>query len=81
MKNRKSVSKEISLKNKKKLFDGKSEDIEDYEDPAILKKQGILYLQKKDLSYYRKKIVDENYMDHAINRIAMELMHFILKDR
>jgi hypothetical protein len=53
---------------------------EETEDPLVLKKQGISYLQKKDISYYKKKIIDEEYLEHAINRIAMELSHFILKD-
>ncbi len=53
---------------------------EEKEDPLVLKKQGISYLQKKDISYYKKKIIDEEYLEHAINRIAMELSHFILKD-
>mgnify|MGYP001030544528 CR=1 FL=1 len=53
---------------------------EEIEDPLVLKKQGISYLQKKDISYYKKKIIDEEYLEHAINRIAMELSHFILKD-
>ncbi|GIX43395.1 MAG: hypothetical protein KatS3mg129_3128 [Leptospiraceae bacterium] len=56
------------------------EELEDL-DPLVLKKQGITYFQKKDISYYKKKIIDEKYMEHAINRIAMELSHFILKDR
>lgn len=51
------------------------------QDPMILKKKGLEYFKKRDISYYKKKIIDENYMDHAIQRIAMELSHFILKDR
>ncbi len=60
----------------------KNEYLKEWEqDPMILKKQGIEYLKRKDISYYKKKIIDENYLDHAIERIAMELSHFILKDR
>lgn len=51
------------------------------QDPMVLKKQGIEYFRKKDISYYKKKIIDENYLEHAIQRIAMELSHFILKDK
>ncbi|MFN3603331.1 MAG: hypothetical protein ACK4UJ_01340 [Leptonema sp. (in: bacteria)] len=51
------------------------------EDPMVLKKQGLDYLRRKDISYYKKKIIDENYMEHAIQRIAMELSHFIIKEK
>ncbi len=54
---------------------------DEWEDPLVLKKQGIAFFKKKDISYYKKKIIDEKYMEHAINRIAMELSHFILKNR
>lgn len=54
---------------------------DEWEDPLVLKKQGIAFFKKKDISYYKKKIIDEKYLDNAINRIAMELSHFILKNR
>ncbi len=53
----------------------------EWEDPLVLKKQGIAFFKKKDISYYKKMIIDEKYIDNAINRIAMELSHFILKNR
>lgn len=71
--------KNLSLNQKDFYESDKDEDID--EDPMVLKKQGIEYFRKKDISYYKKKIIDENYLDHAIQRIAMELSHFILKDR
>lgn len=52
----------------------------EFEDPLLLKKQGLPYFRKKDISYYKKLIGDERYMDHAIRRIAMELSHFLFRD-
>jgi Zn-dependent oligopeptidase len=76
------INKSNLNKNKKEKNKEEWEDLEEMiQDPLVLKKQGITYLQKKDISYYKKKIIDEKYMEHAINRIAMELSHFILKDR
>ncbi|MCS7205521.1 MAG: hypothetical protein NZ853_07475 [Leptospiraceae bacterium] len=54
---------------------------DNYEDPLLLRKQGLNYIKKKDIEYYRKLLLDEKYLDHAIRRIAMEISHFILKDR
>ncbi len=46
-------------------------------DPVLMKKIGARDYRSRDLSYYKKKIKDREYMDHAINRIAMELSHFL----
>ena len=48
-------------------------------DPVLLKKQGLPNPAPRDISEYKKKILDEKYMEHAINRIAMELSHFLSK--
>lgn len=48
-------------------------------DPVVLRKQGIILNHHRDISEYKKKIIDERYMEHAINRIAMELSHFLAK--
>lgn len=49
------------------------------EDPVVLRKQGIASNEHRDISAFKKKIIDEKYMEHAINRIAMELSHFLVK--
>ncbi len=46
-------------------------------DPILMKKKGLPNPQPRDISVYKKKIVDENYLEHAIDRIAMELSHFL----
>lgn len=48
-------------------------------DPVLLKKKGSPDPRPRDISEYKKKIVDEKYLDHAIDRIAMELSHFLAK--
>ena len=30
---------------------------------------------------YRSRLSDANYMNHAIKKIAMELLHFLVKDK
>ncbi len=46
-------------------------------DPVLMKKIGAQDFRPRDLKYFKKKILDKDYMDHAINRIAMELSHFL----
>lgn len=46
-------------------------------DPVLLKKIGQSVDGSKDLRYYKEKIADKKYLDYAINRIAMELSHFL----
>lgn len=46
-------------------------------DPVLMKKIGARDFRPNDLSYYKKKIIDKEYLDYAINRIAMELSHFL----
>jgi len=48
-------------------------------DPVLMKKKGLSNTEPRDISIYKKKIVDENYLEHAIDRIAMELSHFLSK--
>ena len=48
-------------------------------DPVLMKKKGLSQPIPRDISEYKKKIRDDNYMEHAINRIAMELSHFLSK--
>ncbi len=55
--------------------------LEDYigPDPLLMKKRGLPIQGPRNIKAYKKKIKDEMYMDHAINRIAMELMHFLVR--
>ncbi|MBL8021642.1 MAG: hypothetical protein JNM27_18365 [Leptospirales bacterium] len=48
-------------------------------DPLLMKKRGLPIQGPRDIKAYKKKIKDATYMDHAINRIAMELMHFLVR--
>lgn len=48
-------------------------------DPVLLKKQGLAGTLNRDISEYKRKIRDDSYIDHAINRIAMELSHFLAR--
>ncbi len=48
-------------------------------DPVVLRKQGIMSNHHRDISSFKRKIIDDRYMEHAINRIAMELSHFLAK--
>lgn len=47
-------------------------------DPLLLRKQGQ-EIQSRDVTVYKNKIIDDDYMEHAINRIAMELSHFLAR--
>ncbi|MCB1308618.1 MAG: hypothetical protein KDK30_10575 [Leptospiraceae bacterium] len=48
-------------------------------DPVLMKKQGLAGSQPREIKEFKARIKDPAYMDHAINRIAMELMHFLVK--
>ncbi len=48
-------------------------------DPLLIRKQGLRQNNSRDIHEYKSKIKDQRYMNHAINRIAMELMHFLVK--
>ncbi len=48
-------------------------------DPIILRKKGVTSTAKKKFDLYKKRLDDPNYMDFAINKIAMELSHFLSK--
>jgi hypothetical protein len=47
-------------------------------DPILMKKRGLPY-ERRNIAEFKKKIQDMDYMDHAIDRIALELMHFIAR--
>lgn len=48
-------------------------------DPVLMKKKGVARPQERDITYYKERIRDKKYIEHAINRIAMELSHFLSK--
>lgn len=48
-------------------------------DPVLLRKRGMANTIQKKYKNYKKKIDDPAYMDYAINKIAMEISHFISK--
>ncbi|HSV96854.1 MAG TPA: hypothetical protein VLM75_07960 [Spirochaetota bacterium] len=43
------------------------------------KKPGSLRGDPKKIEEYRKRISDETYLEHAINRIATDLSHYLTK--
>lgn len=54
-------------------------DARDYgPDPVLMKKKGMPS-DERNISEFKKKIMDDHYMEHAIDRIALELMHFLAK--
>ena len=48
-------------------------------DPVILRKRGLQATQNKKFKNYKSKIDDQDYIDFAINKIALELSHFLTK--
>ncbi len=48
-------------------------------DPVMLRKRGMSASMEKKYKNYKKKVDDPAYMDYAINKIAMEISHFIQK--
>jgi hypothetical protein len=48
-------------------------------DPVLLRKRGMSATIPKKFTNYKKKVDDPAYMDYAINKIAMEISHFITK--
>lgn len=48
-------------------------------DPILLRKKGLQNVNPRDISEYKERITDPTYMEHAIDRIAMELMHFLAR--
>ena len=48
-------------------------------DPLLQRKQGLKNSLSRDLLGYKDKIEDAGYMRYAIDKIAMELMHFLVK--
>lgn len=54
--------------------------VEDYgPDPVILRKRGVARKVQEKFDIYKRKIEDPNYMEYAINKIAVELTHFLSK--
>lgn len=47
-------------------------------DPVLMKKKGTPYIDR-DIDEFKRKISDKDYMEHAIDRIALELMHFLAR--
>ena len=48
-------------------------------DPVLLRKRGMSDTIEKKFRNYKKKVNDPAYMEYAINKIAMEISHFISK--
>ncbi|MDF3821511.1 hypothetical protein P3G55_16520 [Leptospira sp. 96542] len=48
-------------------------------DPVLLRKRGMSQTMQQKFKNYKEKIDDPAYMDYAINKIAMEISHFISK--
>jgi hypothetical protein len=48
-------------------------------DPILLRKKGLSNTNKKEFDDYKKMVDDPGYMQFAINKIALELSHFLSK--
>ncbi len=48
-------------------------------DPLLYKKKGLASNLPRDILEYRNKMRDDGYMKYAIDKIAVELMHFLVK--
>ena len=48
-------------------------------DPLLQRKKGLKDTLSRDTLGYKDKIKDASYMRHAIDKIAVELMHFLVK--
>ena len=48
-------------------------------DPLLYRKQGLGSTLSRNILEYKKKINDEKYIQYAIDKIALELMHFLVK--
>ncbi|MCB1179214.1 MAG: hypothetical protein KDK36_16655 [Leptospiraceae bacterium] len=49
-------------------------------DPIILRKRGVSRKTHQKYDLYKRKINHPDYMEYAINKIAVELTHFLSKD-
>lgn len=55
-------------------------DIEDFgPDPILLRKRGISRKMNGKFEIYKKRINNPMYLEYAINKIAVELTHFLSK--
>lgn len=65
---------------KKIAVQGNLAEVSDYgPDPVMLRKSGRSTKNSRKSEAYKKRIEDPTYMDFAINKIAVELLHFIQK--
>ena len=48
-------------------------------DPLLQRKKGLKDTLSRDVLDYKDKIEDAGYMRYAIDKIALELMHFLVK--
>ncbi len=48
-------------------------------DPLLHRKQGLKDTLQRDVVNYKEKLQDKKYMNYAIDKIAVELMHFLVK--
>ncbi len=48
-------------------------------DPILYRKKGLSDSLNHNISDYREKLKDKHYIHHAIDKIAVELMHFLVK--
>ena len=48
-------------------------------DPLLQRKKGLKNTLSRDVLEYKSKIEDAAYMRYAIDKIAAELMHFLVK--
>lgn len=48
-------------------------------DPLLQRKQGLKDTPPRDILEYKEKIEDASYMRYAIDKVALELMHFLVK--
>ncbi len=55
-------------------------EIEDFgPDPILLRKRGVARKMNGKFEVYKKRINNPTYVDYAINKIAVELTHFLSK--
>lgn len=48
-------------------------------DPVMLRKRGLKQFASRDINDFKSRINDDAYLTHAIDRIAVELMHHLVK--
>ncbi|MCB1173163.1 MAG: hypothetical protein KDK39_06350 [Leptospiraceae bacterium] len=71
----------------KTLLEEEASDTENYDpevedfgpDPVLLRKKGLRQFAMRNMHDFKSRINDEAYLEHAIERIAVELMHHLVK--